>query len=696
MALSKDTLQVASIPVSNEFGDSQLEECFADYGPLKRCFVVRQRGKVAPVTVGYVQFAIAGDADQCLEQTKGTLTVQIEGEEKPLGLRWARDRGEAKETTKPDYDQARFDHKAAKAKKARLIVRNLSFKAQEADVLKHFGSCGSVQEVKILVKPDGKRVGCAFVQFDRVASAAQAIKKLNRTSILGRPVAVDWAIAKDQFQSGAEIKVKSEPEDENGDGSGDGEMEEDDSEDHDDGENGGTEDESDQDEDEEEDEEDGDDDGDVEGEQEEKPFKHNLKTGHDIAENKTVFIQNISFESDEEDLRDMMEENFGAVLFARFVIDKMTERPRGTAFVKFRSPESVEKAIAASEGKDGLWLDNRRIYAYKAVTKEDADQEQKKKKEKEAKDSRNLHLAVEGLVRPGTKAAEGVSKADLDKRARLEKWKRLRLKDLNMFVSPTRLCFRNIPLSFDKNEKLRKLVSKNVPATAKITECMIIKQDKGGGESKGYGFVAFQRHEDALDCLRKLNNNPKIFGKDSRPIVEFSVENRTAVNARQKRLEKSKEKNPLFKGSSKPDSKEKGKGTFKRKETKDTLEDKPDYVGSLNNPKQRNLPSHTGPKIRHTPRITRKDLKKQQEARKDPKRRKRAAQRDEANNNGETLKGQAPAKKAKKAKLDKKNARKASSKDFKEEKAFSDLVQKYKNKLNSETSIATRKKWFDS
>lgn len=55
---------------------------------------------------------------------------------------------------------------------------------------------------------------------------------------------------------------------------------------------------------------------------------------------------------------------------------------------------------------------------------------------------RNLHLAVEGLIRPGTRAAQGVSQTDMEKRAKLEKWKRNVLKDLSMFISPNRLCVR--------------------------------------------------------------------------------------------------------------------------------------------------------------------------------------------------------------------------------------------------------------
>ena len=87
------------------------------------------------------------------------------------------------------------------------------------------------------------------------------------------------------------------------------------------------------------------------------------------------------------------------------------------------------------------------------------------------------------------------------------------------------------------------------------------KKKQGGGgakdENRGYGFVAFAKHEDALkvpnseikkkpcapsaifeirffipQVLRALNNNPSVFGKASRPIVEFSVENRKALNAR--------------------------------------------------------------------------------------------------------------------------------------------------------------------
>lgn len=40
------------------------------------------------------------------------------------------------------------------------------------------------------------------------------------------------------------------------------------------------------------------------------------------------------------------------------------------------------------------------------------------------------------------------------------------------------------------------------------------KDDNGRailGKSKGFGFVEFTEHLDALTCLRNLNNNPDIF-----------------------------------------------------------------------------------------------------------------------------------------------------------------------------------------
>ena len=63
---------------------------------------------------------------------------------------------------------------------------------------------------------------------------------------------------------------------------------------------------------------------------------------------------------------------------------------------------------------------------------------------------------------------------------------------------------------------------------------------------------------------RALNNNPEVFTLNQRPIIEFSIENRKALNARQKRLEKSREKNPNFNQGNTNETKIGGKKSGKK------------------------------------------------------------------------------------------------------------------------------------
>ena len=85
--------------------------------------------------------------------------------------------------------------------KARLIIRNLSFKSDEDSLKEFFSHHGQVVDVNILKKPDGRMVGCAFVEFKKIESATEAIKSANGSKFLNRPIAVDWAVPKEVFAS---------------------------------------------------------------------------------------------------------------------------------------------------------------------------------------------------------------------------------------------------------------------------------------------------------------------------------------------------------------------------------------------------------------------------------------------------------------------------------------------------------------
>ncbi|NXT22422.1 RBM28 protein, partial [Syrrhaptes paradoxus] len=89
----------------------------------------------------------------------------------------------------------------AASRKARLIVRNLSFKCSEDNLKSLFSPFGTVLEVNIPKKPDGKMRGFAFVQMGKVLEAAKALRAVNMKEIKGRPVAVDWAVAKDKYRA---------------------------------------------------------------------------------------------------------------------------------------------------------------------------------------------------------------------------------------------------------------------------------------------------------------------------------------------------------------------------------------------------------------------------------------------------------------------------------------------------------------
>lgn len=63
-------------------------------------------------------------------------------------------------------------------------------------------------------------MGCAFLQFEHVQSAAKAIHYSNLQPLIDRPVIVDWAVPKHKFSKNNseatindEMKIKEEKED---------------------------------------------------------------------------------------------------------------------------------------------------------------------------------------------------------------------------------------------------------------------------------------------------------------------------------------------------------------------------------------------------------------------------------------------------------------------------------------------------
>ena len=80
-----------------------------------------------------------------------------------------------------------------------------------------------------------------------------------------------------------------------------------------------------------------------------------------------LFVGNLSFNSTDNDLQDAFAQ-FGTVVEVNLMMDRMTNRPRGFAFVTMSTPEDAAKAI---EGMNGKEMDGRALTVNEARPRED-------------------------------------------------------------------------------------------------------------------------------------------------------------------------------------------------------------------------------------------------------------------------------------------------------------------------------------
>jgi len=83
--------------------------------------------------------------------------------------------------------------------------------------------------------------------------------------------------------------------------------------------------------------------------------------------NNKLFVGNLSFKTTENDLQDMFAAH-GTVVEANVVMDRVSGRPRGFAFVTMSTPEEAEAAITALNAKN---IDGRALTVNVATPREE-------------------------------------------------------------------------------------------------------------------------------------------------------------------------------------------------------------------------------------------------------------------------------------------------------------------------------------
>lgn len=140
---------------------------------------------------------------------------------------------------------------------------------------------------------------------------------------------------------------------------------------------------------------------------------------------------------------------------------------------------------------------------------------------------------------------------DVEVRRRLDAYheKAALLKNPNNVVSQTRLSVRFLPLDVDEamlRQAAREAVLRKTGKAVRVRQSKVVR-DKvrvdattGKLRSRGFGFLEFFTHEDALAALEALNNNREAFGAGTgaRPLVDFAVDNAFAIAKLKRSVEK--------------------------------------------------------------------------------------------------------------------------------------------------------------
>lgn len=539
---TSSTLVIRGLPSSTTSSD--VKTFFSSLAPIQSAFVVTKKtdSGIQCEGYGFVTFANRQDAVSFAQKSSLAWTDNT-----AVTLTYAKPRRRhVPDEGKPKHVQLSKDP-SLPALRPRLIFRNLSWKIRKPEQLEKIVSpYGKAREVQIPRKTHARMTGFAFVEMMTRKAAGKVIEHVNGMNLDGRPVAVDWCVNKDEWMQHKQS-------------TGEGTAREEDTV------------EEDEDELTEEEETDSEDDEDEEpGDEPPEPTSQ------------TLFIRNIPYLVTRSTLFELFRP-LGRIASLYLVTDPQTGLSRGTAFLTFTSSAPAEQILslatrindktATSEEIERYTLEGRTLDFLPAVNRNEATRLKEEHATKKREDKRNLYLLGEGNIDQQHPFYPSLSTMDLTlRRDSMKQRKDMLASNPSLHLSLTRLAVRNIPRTMEESD-LKKLalnavsefdkevknelrqglteeeMARNYPEVPKKLVRQVKIVEEKAGRSKGYGFIEYNCHSNALKGLRWLNarvvgeRNVNADGdRKRRLLVEFAIENMQVVKRRKDREDANRRK----------------------------------------------------------------------------------------------------------------------------------------------------------
>lgn len=146
--------------------------------------------KILSMGFGFVEFKSLAQANAAIATLEGHV---LDGHK--LQLKISHKQGIATSATAPSKP----------AKTSKIIIKNLPFEASRKDLLELFGAFGHLKSVRVPKKFDQSARGFAFVEFNLLKEAENAMKQLEGVHLLGRRLVMQYA---EQDSEDAEVEIE--------------------------------------------------------------------------------------------------------------------------------------------------------------------------------------------------------------------------------------------------------------------------------------------------------------------------------------------------------------------------------------------------------------------------------------------------------------------------------------------------------